>query len=262
MELGKNTVLVTGGGTGIGLAIAVRFVKAGSRVIIVGRREDKLLQAREQYPDLITKVCDISDENARKELFAWVTENYPQTNVLVNNAGIQRAINLTRAGDDWSRYKDEIATNLEAPIHLSMMFAPWFMEKDDPAIINVSSRLGLMPAVWVPIYTSTKAALHFFSRALRMQLADTGIKVCEILPPMVDTDLAGAGAQSGGVNVDVFADAIMQKLADGTEEIGYANSETALSDEYTSSAAMAEAARLWDVFSHKNPIFENLLKNN
>lgn len=259
MQLSGNTVLITGGGTGIGFAIAIRFLKAGSRVIIVGRRAEKLNEAKANHPELITRVCDISDENQRKSLFAWVTEEYPEINVLINNAGIQRAINLSKAGDDWSRHKSEVATNFEAPIHLSMLFAPYFMEKENTAIVNVSSRLGIMPAVWVPIYTSTKAGMHFFTRSLRMQLANTGVKVYEILPPMVDTDLAGVGAQASGVNVDDFADGVMQKLADDVKEIGYANSEFALTDEYTSSVAMAEAEKLWGIFSHKNLIFENLI---
>lgn len=259
MKLSGNTVLITGGGTGIGLAMAVRFLKAGSRVIIVGRRAEKLAEAKAQYPELITRVCDISDEQQRRELFTWVTEAYPELNILVNNAGIQRPINLSRAGDDWAKYRGEVATNFEAPIHMSMLFAPYFMEKDDTAIVNVSSRLGIMPAVWVPIYTSTKAGIHFFTRSLRMQLVNAKVKVFEILPPMVDTDLAGVGAQAAGVNVDEFTDAVMKKFEEGVEEIGYANSEFALTDAYTSSVAMADAEKLWGIFSHKNPIFENLI---
>lgn len=259
MKLSGNTVLITGGGTGIGLAMAVRFLNAGSKVIIIGRRAEKLQEAQQKHPGLITKVCDISDENERKALFAWVAATYPEINILINNAGIQRPINLSKAGDDWSKYRSEVATNFEAPIHLSMLFAPYFMEKENTAIINVSSRLGIMPAVWVPIYTSTKAGMHFFTRSLRMQLANTGVKVYEILPPMVDTDLAGAGAQANGVNVDEFADGVMRKLSDDVKEIGYANSEFALTDAYTSSVAMAEAEKLWGIFSHKNPLFENLI---
>lgn len=259
MQLSGNTVLITGGGTGIGLAMAARFLKAGSRVIIVGRRAEKLNEAKEKYPDLITKTCDISDENERKELFTWVTTTYPEINILVNNAGIQRPINLSCAGDDWGKYKGEIATNLDAPIHLSMMFVPYFMEKENTAVVNVSSRLGIMPAVWVPIYSSTKTALHFFTRALRMQLANTKVKVFEIVPPMVDTDLAGVGAQANGVNVDEFADGVMAQFAEDVKEIGYANSVVALTDEYTASAAMADAQKFWDIFSHKNPLFANLI---
>lgn len=255
MNLSGNTVLITGGGTGIGLAMAIRFLKAGSRVIIVGRRAEKLNEAKEKYPELITKVCDVTDEEARRELFAWVTAEYPDVNILVNNAGIQRAINLTCAGDDWGKYRTEIATNLEAPIHLSMLFTPYFMEKENTAIVNVSSRLGLVTAVWVPIYTATKAGLHNFTRALRKQLSNSNVKVCEILPPMVDTDLAGVGAQKAGVDVDEFADTVMQRLANGDEEIGYNNSEVVMSDE----AALTVSDKLWDMFSHKNPIFENLI---
>ena len=259
MNLSGNTVLITGGDTGIGLALAERFLKDGSRVIIVGRRAEKLNAAKEKHPELITRVCDISDEQERKNLFAWVTVEYPEINVLLNNAGIQRPINLSNAGDDWGKYKSEVATNFEAPIHLSMLFTPYFMERENTAIINVSSRLGIMPAVWVPIYTSTKAGMHFFTRSLRLQLANTAVKVYEILPPMVDTDLAGVGAQAAGVPVDEFADGVMQKLAEDVPEIGYASSEVALSDQYTSSVAMAEAEKMWDIFSHKNPIFENLI---
>lgn len=257
MKLSGNTVLITGGGTGIGLAMAVRFLNAGSKVIIIGRRAEKLQEAQQKHSGLITKVCDISDENQRRELFAWVTATYPEINILVNNAGIQRPINLSKAGDDWSKYRSEVATNFEAPIHMCMLFAPYFMEKENTAIVNVSSRLGIMPAVWVPIYTSTKAGIHFFTRSLRMQLSS--IKIFEILPPMVDTDLAGVGAQANGVNVDEFTDAVMKKFEDDVWEIGYANSEFALTDAYTSSMAMAEAEKLWGIFSHKNPLFENLI---
>ena len=258
MELSGNTILITGGGSGIGFALATRLSKAGSKVIIVGRNIAKLEAAKEKCPELIVKGCDISDVEARKELFRWVTEEYPEVNVVINNAGIQRAINLSLEDNDFSRVQDEINTNLEAPIHLSMLFAPYFV-KHGGTIVNVSSRLGIMPAVWVPIYTTTKTGVHFFTRSLRMQLRNTGVRVVEILPPMVDTDLAGPGQQKNGVNVDAFADGVIDKLAADVEEIGFANSELALKDEYTFSVAMAEAEKLWDIFSHKNPLFENLL---
>ena len=259
MKIEGNTVLITGGASGIGFALAERFAAAGSKVIIVGRRESKLAEAKEKHPELITRRADISTDEGRVELFSWVTENYPEINVVINNAGIQRPVNLSKAGTDWSKYRAEVATNFEAPIHLSMMFAEYFTERGDGSIVNVTSRLGIMPAVWVPIYTSTKSGIHFFTRALRIQLRNTGVRVYEIIPPMVDTDLAGPGAQSNGVNVDEFADGVMERLAADKEEVGYANSEIALTDEYTSSVAMADAEKLWDIFSHKNPLFENLI---
>lgn len=258
MKLSGNTILLTGGGSGIGFALATRLAAAGSKVIIVGRNVAKLEAAKEKCPELIVKGCDISDAEARKELFNWVTAEYPEVNVVINNAGIQRPINLSLEDNDFAKVQAEINTNLEAPIHLSMLFAPYFV-KHGGTIVNVSSRLGIMPAVWVPIYTTTKTGIHFFTRSLRMQLRNTGVKVVEILPPMVDTDLAGPGQQKNGVNVDEFADAVIAKLEAGVEEIGFANSELALKDEYTFSVAMADAERMWDMFSHKNPLFENLL---
>lgn len=258
MNLSGNTVLLTGGGSGIGFALASRLAAAGSKVIIVGRNVAKLEAAKEKCPELIIRGCDISDAEERKELFKWMTTEYPEVNVVINNAGIQRPINLSLEDNDFAKVQAEINTNLEAPIHLSMLFAPYFV-KHGGTIVNVSSRLGIMPAVWVPIYTTTKTGIHFFTRSLRMQLRNTGVKVVEILPPMVDTDLAGPGQQKNGVNVDEFADAVIAKLAADVEEIGFANSELALKDEYTFSVAMADAERMWDMFSHKNPLFENLL---
>ncbi len=258
MNLSGNTVLLTGGGSGIGFALASRLSAAGSKVIIVGRNVAKLEAAKEKCPELIIRGCDISDAEERKELFKWVTAEYPEVNVVINNAGIQRPVNLSLEDNDFAKIQAEINTNLEAPIHLSMLFAPYFV-KHGGTIVNVSSRLGIMPAVWVPIYTTTKTGIHFFTRSLRMQLRNTGVKVVEILPPMVDTDLAGPGQQKNGVNVDEFADAVIAKLEAGVEEIGFANSELALKDEYTFSVAMADAERMWDMFSHKNPLFENLL---
>lgn len=258
MKLSGNTVLLTGGGSGIGFALASRLAAAGSKVIIVGRNVAKLEAAKEKCPELIIRGCDISDAEERKELFKWMIAEYPEVNVVINNAGIQRPVNLSLEDNDFAKVQAEIDTNLEAPIHLSMLFAPYFV-KHGGTIVNVSSRLGIMPAVWVPIYTTTKTGIHFFTRSLRMQLRNTGVKVVEILPPMVDTDLAGPGQQKNGVNVDEFADAVIAKLEADAEEIGFANSELALKDEYTSSVAMADAERMWDIFSHKNPLFENLL---
>lgn len=259
MNLSGNTVLVTGGGTGIGFAIAERFLAAGSKVIIVGRRLEKLQEAQKKHPELIVKASDISDEEGRKDLFDWVTRKYPDINVLVNNAGIQRPVNLSTCDPDWEKYHGEIRTNLEAPIHLCMLFVPYFMKKERAGIINVSSRLGIMPAVWVPIYSTTKAALHMFTRTLRMQLQNTSIEVQEIVPPMVNTALAGEGKQTNGADVDEFADYVMKGIAEGKPECGYQGSELALSDEYTPAKANAEAEKMWDLFSHLNPMFENLI---
>jgi uncharacterized oxidoreductase len=227
MNISGNTVLITGGATGIGRALAERFLKAGSEVIICGRREDKLREAQQKYPNLHIRVCDVSKESDRISLFNWVKSEFPQLNVLINNAGIQRRVQLLEVEEEWSKLQQEIAINLEAPIHLSILFIPLLRKHQESFIINVSSGLAFTPAAWVPIYSATKAALHSFTMTLRYQLDKTPIQVVEIIPPAVNTDLGGPGLHTHGVPLDEFADAVMKGLESGKLEIGYGTSEKA-----------------------------------
>ncbi|MCB2379013.1 SDR family oxidoreductase [Hymenobacter sp. BT635] len=228
MNLAANTILITGGASGIGLALAERFVRAGSEVIVVGRREDKLREAQAQVPGLHTRVCDVAQAAERTALLQWVQQEFPQVNVLLNNAGIQNRLQLADDAEDWEARRQEIVINLEAPIHLAMLFTPHLREQPNPAIINVTSGLSFAPAAFAPIYSATKAALHSFTLSLRHQLAQsTPIQVLEIVPPAVNTDLGGAGLHTFGVPVDAFADSIMERLANGEQEVGYGTSEEA-----------------------------------
>lgn len=226
MKLSDNTILITGGNAGIGLAFAERFMNAGNTVIACGRREDALQQAKEKYPNLITYVSDLSVEADRIALFEWVTANYPKVNVLVNNAGIQQRFNVLKADakNEWSYFNKEITINMEAAIHMSMLFAPYFSKKENAAIINVTSGLAFTPMVIAPIYSATKAAMHSFTVSLRHQLSDTSIEVIEVAPPAVNTDLGGAGLHTAGEPLNEFADGIFQGLKDGKVEIGYGSS--------------------------------------
>ncbi|TDK64231.1 SDR family NAD(P)-dependent oxidoreductase [Bacillus salipaludis] len=230
MKLSGNTVLITGGAAGIGFAFAERFIKADNKVIVCGRREASLQEAKEKYPELITRVCDVTKESDRIALFDWITSEHPDVNVLVNNAGIQQRFHVlkTNAKDDWSYYSQEIASNVEAPFHFAMLFAPYFANKDYAAILNVSSGLAFTPMAIAPIYSATKAAVHSFTMSLRSQLEDTAIEVIEVAPPAVNTDLGGVGLHTFGTPVDEFADAIFKGLEAGKNEIGYARSENAL----------------------------------
>ena len=226
MNLATNTILLTGGASGIGLALAVRFLQAGSTVIVVGRRADKLAEARQLHPALITHQADVADAGQRRELVRWATATYPSLNVLVNNAGIQNRIQLANdAETDWDERRQELVINVEAPMHLATLLVPHLRQQPGAAIINVTSGLSFAPAAFVPIYSATKAALHSFTLSLRHQLAPTGIAVLEIVPPAVDTDLGGPGLHTFGVNVDEFADSIMARLAAGEQEVGYGTSE-------------------------------------
>ncbi|MFB7139433.1 SDR family oxidoreductase [Gottfriedia sp. NPDC056225] len=226
MKLTGNTILITGGSTGIGLAIAERFLKLENKVIIIGRRENVLKDAKEKFPELITHVSDLGTESDRALLFDWVTNNYPEVNVLVNNAGIQQRFNVLKADakNDWKYFNNEITTNIEAPIHLSMLFASFFATKQEAAIINVTSGLAFTPLAIAPIYSATKAALHSFTIGLRHQLSDSTVEVIEIAPPAVNTDLGGAGLHTHGEPLSEFADGIFKGLEDGKQEIGYGSS--------------------------------------
>lgn len=224
MELGGNVVLVTGGASGIGLALAERFLKAGSEVVLCGRRKEKLEEARAKHPAFKVKVCDVARPEEREALLAWATREFPRLNVLVNNAGIQRALKLGEA-EPWEATREELAINLDAPIHLSRLFAAHLAAQKNGTIVNVTSGLAFAPLARVPVYSATKAALHSFTLSLRHQLKPLGVRVVEIAPPAVDTDLGGPGLHKFGVPVDAFADAVMARVAKGELEVGYQFSE-------------------------------------
>jgi uncharacterized oxidoreductase len=212
MEFKANTVLITGGASGIGFALAERFVQEGSSVIICGRREHKLKEAQSKYPQLDIRVCNVADPAERSALFAWVTETYPSLNILVNNAGIQQQIELQQE-PSWEMLDEEVAINLEAPIHLSTLFIPHLLKQKQPAIINITSGPSFVP--------KAKAALHSFTLSLRHQLSSTPISIIEIIPPAVDTDLGGKGLHTFGVPVNEFTDAIVEQLKMGNIEAAY-----------------------------------------
>lgn len=225
MDLSGNTVLVTGGGSGIGLAMAERFLDAGSEVLICGRREGRLREAQSRNSRLHIRVADVVHPAERESLIAWAASEFPAFNVLVNNAGIQRRRRFAADDDPWPARQREIAINFEAPVHLSSLVLEHFRGRPRASIINISSGLAFVPGLFAPVYSATKAALHSFSLSLRGELASTAIEVVEIAPPAVDTDLGGVGIHSAGAPVDDFADSVMRRMAEGEVEIGYGGSE-------------------------------------
>ena len=220
MDFAANTVLISGGASGIGLALAERFLEAGSQVIVCGRREERLREARARRPRLTIRRCDLAQVGERVALFHWAVAEFPRLNVLVNNAGIQRRVKLAEH-EEWTDTQQEIAINLEAPVHLSRLFIPHLLKQVNPAILNVTSGLAFTPLAAVPVYSATKAALRSFTLSLRYQLAQTPIRVVEIVPPAVNTDLGGPGLHTFGVPVEEFADAVMVRLRAGDAEIPY-----------------------------------------
>jgi uncharacterized oxidoreductase len=218
MRTAGNTILITGGATGIGLALTELFLKKGNEVLICGRREERLREAKNKFPEVHIRRCDIADAEERKALFAWSTETFRRTNILINNAGIQRQIDLRKGAEELLAGEDETQTNFQAPVHLSALFIPHLMKQAESAIVNVSSGLGFIPLAIMPVYCATKAALHAYSLSLRHQLRKTSVRVFEIIPPIVDTELdKGArerrGQKERGIQPMEVAEAALRGFA-------------------------------------------------
>ena len=216
MHTTGNTVLITGATSAIGLAFAKEFILLGNTVIICGRRAERLSQLKETYPHIITRVCDMADAAQRTALANWVMHKYPGVNMLINNAGIQLATDLTHPVNLEQLYA-EVDTNFIAPVHLTSLFVPHLSAQPQSAIINITSGLAFVPIAFMPVYCATKAALHSLTLSLRHQLKNTHIKVFEIIPPSVDTELghqrrADKSQSHGGMPVTEFIQGAMEAI--------------------------------------------------
>ena len=221
MKITDNKILITGGGSGIGLGLTERFVKEGNTVIVCGRRETALQEVVDRFPSVITQVCDLAIEADRINLFNWVAANHPDLNVLVNNAGIQNWMNITN-DDYYDRAQNEIEINITAPIHLSKLFLKL---KSLNTVMNVTSGLAFVPLSKVPIYSATKAFMRSFTLSLRHQLKASNVEVIEIIPPALNTDLGGKGLHDEHPPVSDFIESIFQQLKEGKTELSFGFSE-------------------------------------
>jgi uncharacterized oxidoreductase len=189
MIMTGNTILITGGASGIGLALAQAFLTAGNTVIIAGRRQSALDAAVAAHPGLVAHVLDVEDADAITAFAAQVTQAHPGLNVLINNAGTMRGEDLTSAPDFLTDAKATVATNFLGPILVTAALLPHLRAQPHATVINVTSGLAFVPLAMTPTYSATKAALHSYTQSLRYQLRDTGVEVLELAPPMVQTDL-------------------------------------------------------------------------
>jgi uncharacterized oxidoreductase len=218
MTTSGRTVLITGGATGIGLALAKAFLDRRNEVLVCGRREEALAAAKERHPALHTFRCDVSDPQGRRALHRWATGEFPGLSVLVNNAGIQRQLDLGGGIQELESGENEIRINLEAPVYLSALFLPHLMARDEAAIVNVSSGLAFVPLAILPVYCATKAAIHSFSLSLRRQLAGSAVRVLEVIPPTVDTELDhGARGTRGQTDRGIAPEEVAGAALEGME---------------------------------------------
>jgi uncharacterized oxidoreductase len=223
MKTSGNTVLITGGGSGIGLALTEALVRRGNQVIICGRRRHRLKAVQARMPGVYFRVCDVSKVRSRQALVDWLLSEFRKLNVLVNNAGIQRQVNFLKGPKDLREADNEMATNLEAPIHLSAQLLPHLRKKKEAAIVNISSGLAFTPLAAVPVYCATKAAVHSWSISLRHQLRNTSVRVFEVAPPMVATGLAGERnrPEVGDyvMSAEAVADGVLKALGQNQYEV-------------------------------------------
>lgn len=250
MRLSGNVVLITGGSSGIGLELAKAFIAAGSEAIICARGATRLNAALAETPGLHGKLCDVSNSQQRADLVDWVVERFPRLNVLVNNAGVQRDIDFTNGLGDYLSGDDEIEINLTGPICLSGLLIPHLRAQAAPAIVNISSGLAFAPMANMPVYCAAKAGLHAWSLALRRQLEPKGIKVFEVAPPGLDTDLnregrAKRGGYKAGIGPAEFVASVMTDLQRDAFEIGYGSSAALLR------ASRDELDRVFDAINRR-----------
>ena len=221
MKTTGHTVLITGGGTGIGLALAEKLLCQNNQVIICGRRRARLVAAQKRLPRLHIRVCDVSKPASRRALAKWVTSEFKQLNILVNNAGIQRSVDFRKGPRDLSDLEEEVATNLVAPIHLSALLIPHLRRRKQAAIVNISSGLAFTPLAVVPVYCATKSAIHSLSLSLRFQLCGTSVRVFEVAPPIVATELSGSRHRPEDDEHSMSPDAVAQGIIDALKHDKY-----------------------------------------
>jgi uncharacterized oxidoreductase len=192
MKMTANTILITGGGSGIGRALAEAFHKLGNTVIIAGRRQGVLDETTKANPGMKSVTLDIESAEAIRAFGTKIAKEYPALNVVIHNAGIMRPENLLEQPEDLEDAEATITTNLLGPIRLTAALLPHLKKQPAATIMTVSSGLAYLPMALTPTYCATKAAMHSYSLTLRYQLRRTNIEVLELVPPYVQTELMGS----------------------------------------------------------------------
>ena len=205
MKLTQNTILITGGTSGIGFELAKQLTERGNEIIVTGRDPAKLERTKKLLPKIHTIQSDVCDPSAIEALFSKVTKDFPALNILINNAGIMREINIQANADNLTALTSEIETNLMGPIRMATRFIGFLKQKPSAAIMNVSSGLAFVPLPTSPIYCATKAGMHSYTQSLRVQLKKTNIKVFELAPPATKTELLASFDQADMKGISIMS---------------------------------------------------------
>jgi len=212
MNVTGNTILITGGGSGIGRGLAEELHQLGNQVVIAGRRRHALNETTAANPGMKSLELDVESPAAIRAFAAQAAAQFPSLNVLINNAGIMRAEKLLAQEQDLADAEATVATNLLGPIRLTAALLPHLQKQPRATIMNVSSGLAFVPLVFTPTYCATKAAIHSYTQSLRYQLKSTSIEVLELIPPYVQTDLMDGAADPRAMPLDQFIAEVMDIL--------------------------------------------------
>ncbi len=219
MKLSNNTVLITGGSSGLGLSLAGYLSESGNTVIICGRSVQRLESARKRYPQLQIIPCDISDADQCIELTQQMKTQFDHLNVLINNAAIVHKTSFMDNPEIIGHAEAEFQTNVLAPIRLTHQLLPILKQNSDPAVINITTGLIYAPRAVYPFYNATKAALHAFTQTLRVQLESTSVEVIEAMYPVVDTPWHNGNPPKIAVSAESAVDGLIRGLRKGKSEI-------------------------------------------
>lgn len=219
MKLEANTIFITGGTSGIGRALAEAFHQRGNQVIIAGRRRALLDEIAQANPGIDTVQLDINDPQQIRQVAQDVIRRYPALNVIINNAGIMPFDNPGSGDYDDEQAIGLLQTNLLGPVRISAAFVEHLKQQADAYIINNSSVLAYLPLATTALYSATKAAIHSYSLSQRFMLRDSSVKVLEIAPPWVDTDLVHKSGDERAMPLADFIEETMSKLETATTEV-------------------------------------------
>lgn len=224
MKQSKQIVLITGGSSGIGLALAKKFVENDNTVIITGRNLSKLETVKKEFPNIHIFQSDVTDDAEVRMLADDIQEKHNGIDILINNAGIMNLVNAGNEENDLQKQMQEIEINYNSPIRLLHYFLPQLKKSKNAVLVNVSSGLAYVPFAQAPTYSGTKSALHFWTQGIRPQLQPHNIKVVELLPPVVDTPLAHGADIAEDDNLkpippEKLADIFWKDFINGKEEI-------------------------------------------
>lgn len=219
MKTTGNTILITGGSAGIGLEVAKQLLALGNKVIITGRDEDRLAKAAAQLGDVIAIPFDVTKSSNVTALTDLIKTQYPELNVLINNAGAATVHHLKDTNKTFDIAESEMMTNYLSIVRMNQQLLPLLQQQEESAIINVSSIVAFVPTQHLPTYSASKAALHSYTKSLRLALKDTVVKVFELMPPLVNTHLSAEIGGENGIAPSVLANDFIDALENDRLEI-------------------------------------------